>query len=161
MTIRVIDSIPGSGKTSFAISHMNKSYKDKRFLFITPFLDEIERVKIACPKLDFYAPDKNKGRGRKSEDFIKLLKEGRNVVSTHSLFKNISDEVIQVLRVAGYTLIMDEVASVLEEYSLFGTDENTLAGRAYKEYLTKNDIRILIEKGFIEVDAEIPTTSNL
>ena len=154
MSIRVIDSIPGSGKTSFAISYMNEAYREKRFLFITPFLDEIERVKDACPKLDFYAPDKKKGRGRKSDDFLKLLKDGRNVVSTHSLFKNISDEVIQVLRVAGYTLIMDEVASVLEEYSLFGTDENTLAGRAYKEYLTRNDIRILLEKGFIDVDAD-------
>lgn len=43
MSTIIVDSIMGSGKSSFAINYMNKT--DDRFIYITPFLSEIERVK--------------------------------------------------------------------------------------------------------------------
>ena len=43
--ICVLDSVPGSGKTSYMIKYINELPEDKRVIFITPFLDEVERVK--------------------------------------------------------------------------------------------------------------------
>lgn len=47
MKIKIIDSIMGSGKTSAAINYMNKDYQ-KKFIYITPYLDEVDRVISAC-----------------------------------------------------------------------------------------------------------------
>ena len=41
--INIIDSIMGSGKTTFMINYM-KENPDKRFFVVTPFLEEIERI---------------------------------------------------------------------------------------------------------------------
>ena len=44
MKIKVVDSIMGSGKTSWAISKMN--YNDnKKYVYITPYLSEVKRIK--------------------------------------------------------------------------------------------------------------------
>lgn len=43
MKIKIIDSIMGSGKTSAAINYMNKDYQ-KKFIYITPYLDEVDRL---------------------------------------------------------------------------------------------------------------------
>ena len=45
--VTIIDSICGSGKTSWAIDFMNESV-DKKFIYITPYLDEVERVIDGC-----------------------------------------------------------------------------------------------------------------
>ncbi len=41
--ITVIDSIMGSGKTSWSIQHINNNVTDN-FLYITPFLEEVKRI---------------------------------------------------------------------------------------------------------------------
>ena len=50
--IHVVDMAMGSGKTSSAISYMNE-HPEKRYLYITPFIDETERVVKACDSLRF------------------------------------------------------------------------------------------------------------
>ena len=45
--ITVIDSICGSGKTSWAIQEINNN-TDKKYIYITPYLDETERVRKEC-----------------------------------------------------------------------------------------------------------------
>ena len=47
MTLTVCDSVCGSGKTTAAINYMNKNPEGK-FIFITPFLEEVKRVMSAC-----------------------------------------------------------------------------------------------------------------
>ena len=42
--ITVVDSICGAGKTSWAIQFMDNNFKD-RYIYITPFLEEIRRIK--------------------------------------------------------------------------------------------------------------------
>lgn len=42
--ITVVDSIMGSGKTSWAIQYINQSSPSTKFIFITPYLTEIERI---------------------------------------------------------------------------------------------------------------------
>ena len=45
----------GTGKTIQIINYINQN-PDKKYLFITPFLTEIERIKKSCPKLKFEEP---------------------------------------------------------------------------------------------------------
>ncbi len=48
--VKIVDAPCGYGKTQWAIQHMNE-IEDHRFIFITPYLDEVKR--IACLH-DFY-----------------------------------------------------------------------------------------------------------
>ena len=71
--ITVIDSICGSGKTSWAIQEMNNNV-DQKYIYITPFLDEIDRIKEECYNRYFCSPNPNKN-GKKIDDFYNLLKK--------------------------------------------------------------------------------------
>ena len=41
--IKIIDSVMGSGKTTYMINYM-KNNPNKKFFVVTPFLSEIERI---------------------------------------------------------------------------------------------------------------------
>jgi len=135
--INVIDEPCGKGKTSFAIQMMNDS-PDESYIYCTPFLDEIERVKKAT-SIDITAPD-YKG-GRKIDDFNSLLMSGRNIALTHSTFSNSNSETIEYLTEGNYTLILDEVLDILIRFNDVCNDN-----------LTKADIKLLFNEKFIETD---------
>lgn len=113
--ITVVDSMMGTGKTSWAIDYINKD-KNKKFIYITPYLTEIERIKECCKGRKFYDPV-NVGKG-KLDSFNKLLLQGKDIVSTHALFKMSTDETRELIQSNGYTLILDEVMDVLQELKL-------------------------------------------
>jgi hypothetical protein len=117
--IKVIDSYPGSGKTRYSIQEINKSHEDKKIIFITPYLDEVARVIRECPDKHFVQPDKGEGEGSKSKHLVKLIMDGKNIVSTHALFSNISDDLIDVLRSSSYTLYLDEVFQTVDKYNTY------------------------------------------
>ena len=83
--ITVIDAPPGYGKTSWSINFMNES-KFERFIYISPFLDEVKRVVKSCDKREFRTPDERLGKGSKRNHFYELLDSGVNICSTHALF---------------------------------------------------------------------------
>lgn len=109
--IKVCDSIMGSGKTSAAIRMMNEEV-DKRFIFITPFLEEVDRVVAACTARDFQSPVTV--RGAKQNHLHQLLRERKNIAITHSLFLNNTEETFELIRDGGYTLVLDEVLELFE-----------------------------------------------
>lgn len=121
--INVIDSIMGSGKSEWAIQYMNKN-EDKNFIYITPFLDEVNRIKSNCINRKFKEPV-NKGDGKLSS-FKKLLSKGENIASTHLLFSFADDEVIELLKMKNYILILDEVMNVIESLDIDRVDLNML-----------------------------------
>ena len=47
MSITVIDSIMGSGKSTWAFNFIN-SNPEKKYLYVTPFIDECARAIHAC-----------------------------------------------------------------------------------------------------------------
>ena len=53
--VKICDAIMGSGKSSAAIKYMN-DHPDEKFIYITPYLGEAERIKKGCPKLSFVEP---------------------------------------------------------------------------------------------------------
>ena len=102
--ITIVDSPPGYGKTSYAIQYMNNELFE-RFMYITPFLSEIDRVIKNCDNREFRKPNEKLGKGSKTNHFYELVKEGYNVISTHSLFRGLSQEVINDIREGEYILI--------------------------------------------------------
>lgn len=120
--INVIDSVMGSGKTSWAIQCMNEAGPLERFIYITPFLSEVERVKTRVIGRDFIEPNNANEEGRKLRSLKDLIVQGRDIVSTHSLFQTADDELIDLLTDSGYTLILDEVMDVIEPVNVKASD---------------------------------------
>lgn len=132
--VKVVDEMMGRGKTSAAINMINASDDEQRFLFITPYLSEVKRVMHECPEKKFKQPQHLKGR--KLEGIKELLNEGYNIISTHALFRRFDLEVIDLCRAKNYTLIMDEVTDVVEQYEI-----------------SEDDFRILAEN-FVDIDED-------
>lgn len=116
--IKIIDSVMGSGKTTYIIDYMKNS-SDKKFFVVTPFLSEIERIIKEAPFL-MKPIDK---RITKSQHLYKLICEGHNIVTTHNMFCKFDSKMIQLIEEAGYTLILDEVANVLNTWSFKTKDD--------------------------------------
>ena len=45
MQIQIVDQVMGAGKTSAIINMINDSDDDTRFIYITPYLTEVTRIK--------------------------------------------------------------------------------------------------------------------
>ena len=101
----------GVGKTSAAI-HLMNNCPDHKFIFITPFLEEIKRIKESCPSLKITEPSYNR-KHNKFTNFKELIEQGRNIASTHALFQKCDSYVESLIHEKGYTLILDEVCDVI------------------------------------------------
>ena len=125
--VTIIDSPCGRGKTTYAINYINERPSDN-FVYITPFLKEVERV---IEQTKFNGTDKrfvqpaNLGNG-KMDSLINLFHNNRDIVSTHSLFSKCSQSVADNIRIGHYTLILDEVMSVVEVLNLKKSDIPTM-----------------------------------
>ncbi|MFZ5781346.1 MAG: hypothetical protein ACOY4R_14235 [Pseudomonadota bacterium] len=134
----VIDTIPGGYKTTFILNHMNKAHSDylsgrfmgtlddgdppPRFLYVTPLLDEVERVKARCPDLNFRDPVPV--HGRKFFDLERLVDAGECIATTHELFRMLTPRVVKRLQEQGYELVIDEVLTCVD---YFKYDEDDVA----------------------------------
>lgn len=123
--IKVIDSIMGSGKTSWAIQYMSEASLLNKFIYITPYLAEVERIKENCGR-DFVEPNNNNEEGSKMRSLKELIVDGKDIVSTHSLFQTADDELLELLTDSGYTLILDEVMDVIDKASVTQRDISDL-----------------------------------
>lgn len=120
--IHIIDAMCGMSKTSAAINYINNSI-GTNFLYITPYLDEINRIIDACPSMYFVQPQ---SYGAKIHDIKRLLKQGRNIAATHALFSHFDLEIAELIKNHNYTLIMDEVADVVHRHKLSTKDQELL-----------------------------------
>lgn len=120
--INVIDSIMGSGKTQWAIQTMNEADPFERFIYITPFLDEVDRIRKGVKGREFFEPNNKNDEGRKLRSLKDLIVQGKDIASTHSLFKTADDELIELLTDSGYTLILDEVMDCVEPVNVKASD---------------------------------------
>ena len=145
--IKVVDSYPGSGKTSYAIQTINSYDDDVKVIYITPFLKEVDRILKDCARKNFIQPDRKLGGGSKLNHLIALISQGKNIVSTHALFSNITDELIDALKTHDYVLYLDEVFQTVEKYSI-----HSEVGKESDEFITRQDVGSLIAKGYIERD---------
>ena len=113
----------GSGKTSASITYLNE-HRNEKFIYITPYLDEAERIKRGCPELRFVEPSNNLAEYdfKKTKHTAALIKEGRNISTTHQAFKGYTSEMLDDIRRQEYTLIIDENVDVLETFDFHPAD---------------------------------------
>lgn len=111
----------GTGKSTYFIDHMRNN-KDTKYIYITPFLSEIQRVLEEIP--DFKEP-KHLGDG-KLENLHSLLVDDYNIATTHALFKTCTDETIDLINAGEYTLILDESMDVIDMFDITNADYKLL-----------------------------------
>ncbi len=112
-TITVIDSIMGSGKTTAMIDYINY-HPEKNYIFITPFLSEVQRIKENTLQ-PFHEP-MNYGNG-KLDSLKQLLAENQNIAASHSLFLMTDMETEDLIKTGNYTLVLDETLDVVTPYN--------------------------------------------
>lgn len=124
--IHIVDSIMGSGKTQAVLRMINEDTdRNRKWLYITPYLDEVERVIRECPKKYFLQP---KNFGSKSLNFQTLVREGKNIATTHALFTYMNGETASLILDAGYTLVIDEALENVSYVPIKKWDEQVMNG---------------------------------
>ncbi|MFD1357355.1 DEAD/DEAH box helicase family protein [Fictibacillus halophilus] len=135
--INVVDAPCGYGKTSWAIQAMNEaSTTSHHFIYVTPFLNEVERVKETVSNRMFHEPLATGSGTTKLESLHQLLREKKDICTTHALFQSANAETRRLLKDSGYTLILDEVLNVIEQVDL-----------------KRNDLQLLLKSGAISIEA--------
>lgn len=134
--IIAVDSIMGSGKTSWAIQYMNEN-RDQRFIYITPYLDEIKRIKKSCRR--FTEPEEYPFT--KQGHFLRLLEDGRCIATTHELFKRsqLTPHIIQLIQEYHYTLILDEMIDAVQKINISVRDFRILFSEKLVEVVQRED----------------------
>jgi hypothetical protein len=122
--VNIVDAPCGIGKTSSAINMINNDDTGSKYMYITPFLQEVQRIKNSCPNKNFKEPDLYKGK--KINDVKNLIQKGENIVTTHALFSSFDAETIQLAYLNNYILIMDEVADVVDTINITPSDINNI-----------------------------------
>lgn len=121
-----------------------RSNPEKSYIYCTPFLDEIERIRTECGKHRFKEPLPY--NGTKIDDFNDLLATGESIAVSHVTFLNATPETLDLIHEGGYTLILDEALDVICEFNKVSSVEESP-----RQSMTKRDIETLLEKGMIEV----------
>jgi hypothetical protein len=148
--VKVIDSPCGTGKTSAIIKKINEEFPlSTKIFYVTPYLSEVNRVKIECPKRDFKEPKSIKATlddgteiWNKSNSLLSLVQKGNNICTTHALLSNVSEELIDALRSQSYVLILDEVFDVVKEFKSNWLVQNT---KNTNEERMRNDIKKVMD----------------
>ena len=118
----------GRGKSSAAIRYMNEQKGRQRFLYITLYLDEVDRI---CKQCDFDQPDSD--HLTKSTELKNYLRNGYNVAATHSLFYLMDDEALGLIKEKNYSLIVDESISVIRQLHVSCQDTRILMDNLVNE----------------------------
>lgn len=138
--IKICDSIMGSGKTTAAIRFMNE-HPERRYIYITPYKSEADRIQRACPELRFKRP-----KYQVISHSTDLIRSGQNIATTHQAFKLYTPEIKQYIKENGYTLIVDESIELLEELNFSAGDLKTCERAGY---VTVKDNNVqLVDDGY-------------
>jgi hypothetical protein len=111
----------GRGKTSAAIQYMNSRKENKQFLYITPYLTEVERICMAC---GFVQPTDLKSS--KTDSLKNLVCRGKSIAATHALFFLMSNDILDALADQEYCLIIDESIPSIRTVPTFQDDRDVI-----------------------------------
>ena len=122
-TVEVLDSIMGSSKTTKILEWIDNNPNEK-YIYVSPLLTEVEeggRIHTKLKKVSFETPSND--NGSKSDNFLELLKEGKNVACTHSLYLGMSSEHFNLIAKHGYKVIIDEELDVIESFDKYSISD--------------------------------------
>lgn len=103
-------------------------------MIVTPYLTEVKRYREKCnckPCEPQFTED-----GNKHDNLMKLIEQGYNIVTTHSLFLDFTVELAELCWKHKYCLVIDEAPNIFSTLKI-----------------SKYDLKFLIQN-FIELDAE-------
>lgn len=123
----------GAGKTTYALRMIDSASVLTRFIYITPFLSEVDRVINSVSSRNFKQPDHKVKGGTKLNSFKQLVEQQCDIVTTHALFMSIDDELLELLKQNSYTLIIDEAFDVISKSTVSIDDMNLLRNQSYIE----------------------------
>lgn len=83
----------------------------------------------------------------KIENFTEILEERQSVAVTHSTFLNATPRTIDAMSSGKYTLILDEVLDVVQQFN-----DTQIVKSNEVQKMTKADMALLREKGLVRVD---------
>lgn len=134
--IIVVDAMPGKFKTSWAMQDMVVRGNAMPFIYITPYLDEVDRVVEFVSKrgVRVSIPEARRGKGSKTEHLKKLISEKKNIITTHALIDRIDSETLELFKLNGYALYMDEVHEVVRQH-----------------FMTEQDLYLLTSSNYIKI----------
>lgn len=116
---KIISQIMGSGKSSGIVNMLNydPAYKDRKVIYIAPFLSEAKRFARSCDR-EFVEPKAwSEFDNSKLTHTRMLLSENKSISTTHAAFMRYDDEILRLVREGDYILIMDETCNVMEDFS--------------------------------------------
>ncbi len=122
---------------------MNRN-KEKAYIYCTPLLDEIQRIRQACGYHRFNEPQPY--NGTKIDDFNDLLTDGGCVAVTHVTFLNATPETLERIYEGEYALILDEALDVVMEFNKIQTVEDSP-----RQTITEQDMKMLLEHNIIKI----------
>jgi len=137
----------GSGKSAWAFNYMYEQ-KDKKFIYVTPYLDEIQRLLYVRDEdgdvvktedghfvgtkwyyeRGFREP-KHLGEG-KLENLHDLLVKENNIATTHALLKMCTQKTLDLIESGDYILILDEALDAIELIDDMSIDDYNILLRA-------------------------------
>lgn len=139
MGIYVVDTIMGGGKTEAAIAYM-EAHPERKFIFVTPFLTECERIISSCKNHEFYQPlQESEKIFTKTAALGVLLESKKDIVMSHSLFLQAIYLYEDFILDGEYVLIQDETLDLIStiDFAETGCD--------------KGDVDFLIDVGLLSV----------
>lgn len=145
--VQVIDAPCGVGKTSWAVQNINDN-NEESYIYCTPFLDEIERVRKSCGNYNRFL-EPTPYNCTKIDNFNKLLASGNDIAVTHTTFLNATPETLELIRTGNYTLIIDEVLDVVTDFNKVQSVEN-----ASRQSVSKADIKFLLDNQVIQIEKD-------
>ncbi|TPJ17781.1 hypothetical protein FJW04_09565 [Mesorhizobium sp. B2-7-3] len=137
--VYIIDRPCGFGKTTAMIASFEA---DRKYLVVTPLLSEVDRI-IGNAKVPFDQPDDTGEYRTKRESLRDLLSSGKNVVTTHRLYTEITSLAAEGF-LDGYDIIIDEVPDVCAQVE-------GLNGGSFKKFYLETGYATVAENGGVGV----------
>lgn len=126
MTLKVIDMLPGSGKTTHMIKWLSMINREQHYIYITPYLNEVDKIEgrlnYNAIKFESDMTGSPKEQYHKCRDTIHLMIRHRNIVCTHAVFLMLVKmrQFWKLLEKKDYILIIDEELPLQQDYHFSG-----------------------------------------
>ena len=142
--IAVLDSMPGSGKTTAITDYLRKTELN-HVIFVSPFKSEVEQELPKRKLKGLHYAHPHSGKGGKVTQLKELITKGDNssgnklhrITCTHSAFTRLTSESFDQL--GHYTLVIDETLDVIRQLDDVGRyTEYMLLGRGTVNSDTKH-----------------------
>lgn len=130
--IKVIDALPGTGKTT-AMFRIIENNPHTKWFYLTPLTTEIDRIQAELPDCKFKAPSDT--IGTKSVDLLKLLEDGENIATTHALFQLMNPAHWEALQQQGYHVVSDEEVAAIKPFAC-----------------NSHDVQLMLKTGLVKIE---------